>query len=179
MKFARIYCLNDGPNPFDISGADGENVYAIGEWELKGIGSSVEQLEKETGKAGKWLILDFRPARAGLDRAARQLTLVGDAITGFRNDPLLLPSANFATFVKSWRWDDDGPALPAISADEFENLHPNVSDRIRMGLERHIRPNISSDPDFFQRLRGSSPPSSETSPSGSEPTTSTPESAPS
>lgn len=174
MKPVRIYVLNGGIDPYATSGDD--DIYAVAEWELALIGSSPEKLENDTNCRGRWLVLDLKPAISRLDREAKQLTLVGDAITGFRRDDLLLPAANFATFISSWEWE--GPKAPDLakpSFDLFEDLHPNLSDRIRMSIERHIRPNMSSDPDFLSRLRGSSPQSSETSPSGSEPTTSTPE----
>lgn len=150
-----------------------EDVYAVADWELEPVGTDPAKLEAETSGRGRWLLLEFKPSTAKLDREAKQMTLVGDAITGFRNDNLLLPSANFASFVNAWKWDaEKAPELEKPSEEVFERLHPNVADRIRMTLDRHIRPNISAHPDFFTVSRGNSVQSSTTNPVESEPTTS-------
>jgi len=178
LKQAKIFIINNGEDPYALLDSDA-NFYAVADWELKTIKKPPEELEKDTNGKGRWLTLELKPAKSGLDREAKQRCLVGDALTGFRNDTLLLPGNQFELFVSSWRWadrdGDDPPKLKAPTVDVFESLHPNVADRIRMTLDWHIRPNISVDADFFSGLSDLSTQSLESNPAKSEPTTSTPE----
>lgn len=126
------------------------DTFCISDVSGKLIGKDRAGIEEYCKGGGKWLEMTLRPATASLDRQITAKSLVANELSGFRQDPLLMPGARFEALVESW-WKDK----PATAAD-FDAFPPNLADNVDYCLQKHLRPNMTDDPDFFTEPKGNS-----------------------